>query len=48
MDEPLTLQTATTRDRCSRAWRTAISVSMVSPDWEIAMTRVDLVRIGSR
>jgi len=45
-DELFTLQIAMTRERCSRACRTAIRVSIVSPDWEIAMTRVDRVRIG--
>ena len=48
IDEPFTLQMPSTRDCCSRACRTAIRVSMVSPDWEMAMTSVVRVRIGSR
>jgi len=48
MVEPLTLQMPSTLARCSRAWRTAIRVSIVSPDCEIAITSVERVRIGSR
>ena len=46
--EPLVLQMASTLAPCSRACRSAIRVSMVSPDWEIAITRVRWSRIGSR
>ena len=48
MDAPCVLQMANTLEPCSRAWRNAISVSMVSPDWEMATTNVRGVRIGSR
>jgi hypothetical protein len=48
MVEPLLLQMASTFDRCIRACRIACSVSAVSPDWLIATTSVDWVRIGSR
>ena len=48
MVEPLLLQIASTFDRCIRACRIACSVSAVSPDWLIATTSVDWVRIGSR
>ena len=48
MVEPLVLQIASTRARCSRACRMAISVSAVSPDWLIATTRVVGPTIGSR
>jgi hypothetical protein len=48
MVEPLVLQMASTRDRCLRAYRIAISVSIDSPDWEIAISSVDRSRIGSR
>ena len=34
------LQIASVRAPCAFAWRSAISVSIVSPDCEIAMTRV--------
>ena len=46
--EPLVLQTASTLAPCSRAWRTAMIVSIVSPDWEIATTRVFSFTTGSR
>ncbi len=42
------LQMASTFAFCSRAWRKAISVSIVSPDCEIAMIRVERVSTGSR
>ena len=45
---PCVLQIANTRDPCSRAWRRAIRVSIVSPDCEMATTSVRGVRIGSR
>ena len=48
MDEPLVLQIAITFAPCSRAWRTAMSVSMVSPDWDRATTRVFSFTMGSR
>ena len=48
MVEPLVLQIASTRAFCSLAWRSAISVSIVSPDCEIATTRVDRSSTGSR
>ena len=48
MVEPLVLQIASTLARCWRAYRIAISVSAVSPDWLIATTSVSRVRIGSR
>jgi hypothetical protein len=48
MVEPLVLQIASTLLRCTRACRIAWSVSAVSPDWLIATTSVDWVRIGSR
>ncbi len=46
--EPLVLQIASTLDPCSRACRSAIRVSMVSPDWEMAITSDRPSRIGSR
>lgn len=46
--EPFVLQTARTFAPCSRACRSAISVSMVSPDCEMAITSVRASRIGSR
>ncbi len=46
--EPFVLQMASTLAPCSRACRSAISVSMVSPDCEMAMTSVRGSRIGSR
>jgi hypothetical protein len=46
--EPGVLTTATTFAPCSRAWRIAWMVSMVSPLWEIATTRVFSVTTGSR
>ena len=46
--EPLVLQIANTRDFCSRAWRIAIKVSAVSPDWLIATTKVVGPTMGSR
>jgi len=48
MVDPLVLQMASTRAFCSFAWRSAISVSMVSPDCEIGITRVDRSNTGSR
>jgi hypothetical protein len=39
---------ASTRAFCSLAWRSAISVSIVSPDWLITITSVERSRIGSR
>ena len=48
MVEPFVLQIASTRARCSRAYRMAIRVSAVSPDWLIATTRVAGPTIGSR
>ena len=48
IDAPCVLQIASTLDPCSRAWRNAMSVSIVSPDCEIATTSVRGVRIGSR
>ncbi len=48
MVEPLVLQIASTLAPCSRAWRSAIRVSMVSPDCEMAMTSVPGPMIGSR
>ncbi len=48
MVDPLVLQMASTLEPCSRACRSAISVSMVSPDWEMAMTSDRESRIGSR
>ena len=48
MVEPLVLQIASTRAFCSLAWRSAISVSIVSPDWDTATTSVDRSSTGSR
>ena len=48
MVEPRVLHSAITFAPCSRACRTAMSVSIVSPDWEIATTRVFSVTTGSR
>ena len=48
MVEPFALQMASTRAFCSLAWRRAISVSMVSPDWLMTMTSVDRSSTGSR
>ena len=48
MVEPLVLQIASTRARCSRACRIAIRVSAVSPDWLMATTSVVGPTIGSR
>ena len=48
MEEPLVLQIAMTLAPCSRAWRTAMMVSMVSPDWDRATTRVFSLTMGSR
>ena len=48
MVDPLVLQMASTRAFCSFAWRSAIRVSMVSPDWEIATTSVERSSTGSR
>ena len=39
---------ARTLEPCSRAWRTAWMVSMVSPDWEMATVRVFSLTMGSR
>lgn len=46
--EPLVLQMASTLEPCSRACRSAIRVSMVSPDCEMAMTSEREPRMGSR
>ena len=48
MVEPLALQMASTRAFCSLAWRSAISVSIVSPDWLMTMTSVERSSTGSR
>jgi len=48
MVEPLVLQMEMVLAPCSRAYRTAIRVSMVSPDWLMDTTRVFSSRIGSR
>jgi hypothetical protein len=48
MVEPLVLQIASTRAFCSLAWRSAIRVSIVSPDCEIATTSVERSSTGSR
>ena len=45
---PFVLQIASTRAFCARACRSAIKVSIVSPDWEMAMTKVDRSSTGSR
>ena len=48
MVEPLVLQMDSTLAFCSRACRSAIRVSIVSPDCEIATTSVRAVSTGSR
>ena len=48
MVEPLVLQIDSTFARCCRAYRTAIRVSIVSPDWLMETTSVVRSRIGSR
>ena len=48
MVEPLVLQIASTRAFCSRACRSAIRVSIVSPDWQMATTSVERSSTGSR
>ena len=48
MVEPLALQTASMRARRSLAWRSAMRLSIVSPDWLMTITRVDRSRTGSR
>ena len=48
MEEPWVLQIASTVAPSSRACRTAISVSIVSPDWLMATTRVRGPITGSR
>ena len=46
--EPWVLQIDSVRAPCSRAYLTAIRVSMVSPDWLTETTRVRGVSTGSR
>ena len=46
--EPMTLVTASTCAPRSRASRIAASVSAVSPDWEMPMTRSPSPTTGSR
>jgi len=48
MVDPYVLQMASTFAPCSRACRTAMIVSIVSPDWEIATTSVFSLTTGSR
>ncbi len=48
MVEPLVLQMERVLAPCSLAYRTAIRVSMVSPDWEMDTIRVFSSTIGSR
>ena len=48
MVEPGVFTMATTFAPCSRAWRIAWIVSMVSPLWEMATTRVFSPTTGSR
>ena len=45
--ELFVLQIARTRAPAAFAWRSAINVSIVSPDCEMAITRVFLLIIGS-
>ena len=48
MVDPTVLHIANAREPCSRAYRNAISVSIVSPDCEIAMVSIRESTIGSR
>ena len=48
MVEPKVFTTASTFAPCSRAWRIAMIVSMVSPDCEMATTSVFSLTTGSR
>ena len=48
MVAPFVLEMASTRAPCSRAYRTAMRVSMVSPDCEMATTSVLRSTTGSR
>ena len=48
MVEPLALQMASTLAFCSLACRSAISVSIVSPDWLTTTTSVERSSTGSR
>jgi len=48
MVEPLALQIASTRAFWSLACRSAIRVSMVSPDWLMTTTSVERSSTGSR
>ena len=48
IDEPFVLQIASVRAPCSFAYRSAMSVSIVSPDCEIVTINVVGVTIGSR
>jgi len=46
--EPTVFVMAMTCEPCWRAWRTACSVSMVSPDWETPRVSVFASSTGSR
>ena len=48
MVAPCVLQTEIVRAPISRAYLTAMSVSIVSPDWLIEITRVSSPSTGSR